>query len=499
MPSTAFDRLVVCLRDNSHLEAVSSLLDWDQETLLPPKGITPRSSQRALLAGILHERKTCSEMRDLLAELRGTIEDLSTDQQVVVREFGRTLDRAVKVPKDLVEEMTRLESQSVAAWATARKEDRFADFVPFLEKIIALKRECAEAVGYEEHLYDAFLDEFEPGTRTTQITPVLEKLCAGLVPILRSITERERPDLSRFSQSFPVAAQRRFGEQVLAAIGFDFTRGRTDESTHPFCSGLHPDDVRLTTRFEENDFRSSLFSYIHEGGHGLYEQGLDSARLGTAFSLWASMGIHESQSRLWENIVGRGRAFWTHFLPLAKECFPSQLEGCSVDELLQCVNDVQCSTIRVEADELSYNLHIGLRFELEQALLSDALAVNDLPGAWNEKMQSYLGVQPATDREGCLQDIHWSMGLFGYFPTYSLGNLYAAMLWRQIASARPDIETAIERGEFAPLLAWLRENIYLHGRSLAATELVHNATGETLSDDAFLDYIGTKYGILNGG
>ena len=498
MPSTAFDRLVDRLRDNSHLEAVSSLLDWDQETLLPAKGVAARSSQRALLAGILHDRKTSAEMQGLLEELRGSLDTLSAEQQIVVREFGRTLDRAVKVPKKLVEEMTRLESQSVAAWATARKEDRFVDFAPFLEKLIVLKRECAEAVGYEDELYDAFLDEFEPGARAAQIGPVLAKLCASLVPILHAITEQKRPDLGRFTQPFPVAAQRQFGEQVLARIGFDFDRGRTDESAHPFCSGLHPDDVRLTTRFDENDFRSSFFSYIHEGGHGLYEQGLDPKHLGTAFSLWASMGIHESQSRLWENIVGRGHAFWTHALPLAQECFPSQLGGCTVDEMVRGVNDVQCSLIRVEADELSYNLHIGLRFELEQALLSDALTAKDLPGAWNEKMESYLGIQPDTDREGCLQDIHWSMGLFGYFPTYSLGNLYAAMLWRQIRTTLPTVEDSITRGDFAPLGDWLKENIYRHGRSYPATQLVEHVTGKNLSDDAFLEYIKTKYGDLYG-
>jgi len=493
MVDELFARFVAQLKERSLLEAAQSLLDWDQETLLPPKAVAARSAQRGALAGVVHDKKTAPEAQELLQALREEDGRLSFEQKTVVNEVGRTLDRALRVPRELVQAIAEQESCALPAWAEARRTDDFAAFRPFLERTLELKRELAQAIGYETDLYDALLEEYEPGARVTDLVAVLGQLRTRLVPLLKRIVSSPRPPSSRFTQKFDIAGQRRLGRQVLTAIGFDFEAGRLDESNHPFCSGFHPTDVRLTTRYDEGDLRSALFSSIHEGGHGIYEQGLEPENWGTPLSQWTSMGIHESQSRLWENIIGRSRSFWQHFLPAVTKIFPAQFSGCTVEEAYRGVNEVTCSMIRVEADEVTYNLHIILRFELERALLSGDLAASDLPAAWREKMKEYLDIVPQTDAEGCLQDIHWGMGLFGYFPTYALGNLYAGMLWRTAVETNASLSTELTNEQLDWLNTWLRENIHRQGRRYSAGALVKRVTGRELAVDDFCDYLEAKY------
>jgi carboxypeptidase Taq len=362
-----------------------------------------------------------------------------------------------------------------------------------------LKRQQADAIGYTASRYDALLDDFEPDATTAEVTRVLAALREELVPLVQGIlSSRKKAPVELLHRSYPAAAQEAFGKQAAAKIGFNFSRGRLDVTHHPFCAGMGPHDCRITTRYDEKFFPSAFFGILHEAGHGMYDQGLRPDQYGLPSGTYVSLGIHESQSRMWENLVGRSREFWEHFYPHAKIAFPQTLEDVSLDDFYFAINDVRPSLIRVEADEATYNLHIIVRFELEQALVSGDLATGDLPTAWNEKYKEYLGIAPPSDADGCLQDIHWSAGLIGYFPTYSLGNLYASQFFASADRDLGGLAAQFARGEFGGLLSWLRRQVHERGQCYKAGDLVQTVTGKSLSHDALIAHLKTKLGSLYG-
>jgi carboxypeptidase Taq len=421
-----------------------------------------------------------------------------TEDHALVRLARRDYGQATKLPSRLVTEVSRATSLAEPAWVRARAESDWSVFAPHLEEIVGLTRESAEALGYEEHPYDALLDLYEPGSTKARIEPVFEELKAGLVPLIRKISALPDEDRSRpLYGPFDEAEQEAFGQKVITAFGYDFRRGRQDRAVHPFCINFGGSgDVRITTRFDPNWLSPALFATFHEAGHAMYEQGVNPDYARTPLSGGVSMGVHESQSRLWENLVGRSRTFWSFYYPELQQTFPEALGGTDLEDFYRAINDVRPSLIRVEADELTYNLHILVRFEIEVALLEGGLSVAEIPAAWNAKMEEYLGVVPAKDSEGALQDVHWAAGLFGYFPTYTLGNVLSAQLFDAAVAARPEIWDAIGRGEFGALLGWLRENVHRHGSRYEPDDLVERATGRPPETGPYLRYLREKFGGL---
>ena len=480
------------LRDISHAQA---LLHWDQETYMPAKGYPLRARSTGTLAGIYHEKLTHPNLVDLVHELRD--EDLKGDEAVNLRELEREQSRALKVPGKLVVELGRTTSLAHKVWVEARQKSDFGLFEPWLDKVVGLKREVAHRVGFDGSIYNALLDEYEPGSRVEEIDPLFAELRRRLVPLVERMAATGRaPAAGLLDQQFDEGGQESFGRQVMADMGFDLEAGRLDVSVHPFCTEMSCNDVRLTTRYSPDKLGESLFGIIHEGGHGLYEQGLPEEAAGTPLGSSISLGIHESQSRLWENMVGRSKAFWKYYLPRLRMVFPQQLQGVGLERFYAAINQVEPSFIRVEADEVTYNLHILLRFELEQELVEGKVAVAELPEAWDERMESYLGIRPPNDALGVLQDVHWSSGLLGYFPTYTLGNLYAAQFFHQARKEMPDLLDQVEEGRLGGLKAWLNEKIHARGRRVTAAELIAEVSGEPLKADYFMDYLETKFGAL---
>jgi carboxypeptidase Taq len=504
MPRTAeqaYADLLHRARESTVLESVGSVLSWDESTYMPRQGSAYRGEQMALIARLGHEMRTSPVLGELLAAVESSdlVRDPAGDVAVNVRELRRSYDRAVKLPAALVEELARVTTQAQQVWRDARKASNFALFRPSLEQIVRLVREKAQAIGYRDTPYDALLDEFEPCATTAEITRTFADLRQELVPLVAAIAASgKKPRRDVLEREYPVDRQRVFGEGAAAAIGFDFDAGRLDETAHPFCSGIGPGDCRITTRYNPRHFNESFFGILHEAGHALYEQGLPAAQHGTPLGTFASLGIHESQSRLWENQVGRGRAFWEHFFPRARQTFPAALRDVSLDDWLFAINDVQPSFIRVEADEATYNLHILLRFEIEQALVRGDLAVAELPAVWNEKFQAMFGLVPANDAQGCLQDIHWSFGGLGYFPTYTLGNLYAAQFMARARADLPGLDDDFRHGDFARLKEWLNEKVHAQGMRYRAGELCRRVTGEALSHRPLIEHLRAKYAPLYG-
>jgi len=503
------DRLRERLRELRDLSAAAALLAWDQEVMLPPRGVPSRARQTAALAGVIHEKLCAQELGELIEGCASASSgEPSAIDAAILREARRERDRAVKIPRALVTELAAAVSLAQQVWADARERDDWAAFAPHLAKLVGLKRQEAAAVGGGGEAYDALLDEYEPDTRAAQLEPLFTRLRGELTELLGAIVEAgaarggaARGGAARtavFPADFPIPAQEALSREVLAAIGFDMEAGRLDVSAHPFTSATSPGDVRLTTRYDPSDLRVGLYATIHEAGHGLYEQGIPPELAGTPAGDCASLGIHESQSRLWENMIGRSRAFWTRWGPRARALFPAALASVADEELYRAVNVVRPSLIRIEADEVTYNLHIVLRFELERALLAGAIEAADLPRLWNERMHGTLGVTPARAREGVLQDIHWACGLFGYFPTYTLGNLYAAQFHARAAAELGDLPGLVAGGDTAPLLGWLRRNIHARGRLLGAAELCREVTGRDLDAAPFVDYLWAKFGDLYG-
>ncbi len=500
-PTTAYADLVGRVKDTSRLASCAAVLGWDERTYMPHGGSAHRAEQMALLARMTHEMATAPQVGELLAAVEGSdvVADPDGEAAANVREIRRSYNRAVKLPKELVEELARTTTRAQQVWQEARAANDFPSFRPWLEKVVDLKRQEAAAVGYRDHPYDALLDEYEPGATTAEITRVFAALRDDLVPLVKAIlgSGRKAPH-EILEREYPVEAQKTFGETAAKAIGFDFNAGRLDVTTHPFCSGIGPGDCRITTRYNPRHFNESFFGILHEAGHAIYEQGLAPEQFGTPLGSACSLGIHESQSRLWENQVGRGVPFWEHFFPKAQQVFPQALGDVTLERWLFAINDVRPSFIRVEADEATYNMHIILRFELEQALLTGDLKPADVPGAWNEKFRTSFDLTPPNDAKGCLQDIHWSMGGLGYFPTYTLGNLYAAQLMEAARRDLGDLDGDFRRGEFGRLKGWLNEKVHRPGQHWRPGELCRRVTGQSLSHQPLLAYLRGKYAPLYG-
>jgi len=495
---TAYDRLLALGKELQLVSDAAALLGWDQEVLLPKRGITYRAEQMSWFSGYLHERFTAAEVGEWIAEAEsspGGAEDPVAAANL--REWRHDYDHATCLPVKLVQDFAEARVHAQSAWAEAREKSDFSRFAPHLEKLVVLSREHAERWGYEDQPYDALLDRFERGATTRGLTATLGGLREALLPVVEAANARPARDRSRLKGHYPVERQQAFNREVAESIGFDFEAGRIDTAVHPFCSGMAPFDTRLTTRYDEGDFLSSLFGVLHEAGHGLYEQGLPKDWRGQPAGGSVSLGVHESQSRLWENHVGRSRGFWEKWLPRAVHHFP-HLVGLTPDDLYAAVNRAERSHIRVEADEVTYDLHILLRFELEQAIFSGQLAITDIPGEWNRRFEAGFGLTVKNDAEGCLQDIHWSMGIFGYFPTYSLGNLNAAHLARAARREDPAVAAGFETADYAPLLAWMRKHIHEAGSLHLPDDLIARAAGEPVSPEALVLHLRERYLGRNG-
>ncbi|QDV73250.1 carboxypeptidase M32 [Botrimarina mediterranea] len=496
-----FAKLRAHARETALVASIGGLVEWDEQTYLPPSGGDWRAEQQAYLAGVVHARSTAPALGEWLAELRDSDEarDPESDIGCVTRELSRRYERETKLPGDLVEEIARTSSKAHHAWTTARRSDDFAIFRPWLEQMLALQRRKAEAFGYEASPYDALIEDYEPGETAESVGSVLTGLRAELAPLVQAIVGSGVAAPSEvLRESFDVETQAIFGKAAAQAIGFDFASGRLDVTAHPFCGGAGPNDVRMTTRYNEHDFADAFFSTLHETGHGLYEQGLPGEWFGLPPGEAISLGIHESQSRMWENLVGRGRGFWRHFFGPLGEAFPVAMKGVDPESWYFAINEAKPSLIRTESDEATYNLHVIVRFELERAMIEGDLLPSDLPAAWNEKYASIVGITPPSDANGCLQDVHWSAGLFGYFPTYSLGNLYSAQFFDQAEADLGDLEAMFAAGEFDPLLGWLRKNIHQVGQRLSASQLVERVTGKPLSHEPLMRRLKAKFGELYG-
>lgn len=497
-----YAELCAYARQGATLRSIAALLAWDQETYMPRGGGEARAEQMALLAGMMHERGTSKEFGDLISAAGG--EGLNDQQAACVREFKRDYDKQTKLPKSLVEELARTGSKAQDVWKDARKNNDFKTFEPWLSKMVDLSRQKAEAYGYQGELYDALLDEYEPNATAKEVETVFTPLGEKLSALIKELTESGKsPDDAPTKVHAPEDRQHALGMHVLKAIGFDLDAGRLDITTHPFCEGLAPGDTRLTTRYDDKYFPGALYGTMHEAGHGMYEQGLPKGgshegpgsekveSFGTPLADSISLGIHESQSRMWENMVGRSRPFWAWIYKEACDQF-AELGRFDQEEVYRAVNIVRPTFIRVEADEGTYNLHVMLRFGIERAMLSGDLSVGDLPGAWNARFKELLGLDVPNDTNGCLQDVHWSFGLFGYFPTYTLGNLYAAQFWQTINKELPGLEDEFAKGDFGRLKQWLTKNIHAHGRRYGAGELCEKVTGRPLESQPLMDYLGGK-------
>jgi carboxypeptidase Taq len=492
----AYLHLIERLKHRHLIGSVQGLLGWDEQVNLPPESADFRAEQMATVAGLEHAAASDARIGEGLEQLEAGMDQLDADQQIVVREARRDFDRVTKLPAEFVEEKARHSSAAYHAWTKARTDREFAPYAPFIEKHLELAKREADYQGWGDRPYDYAIELHDPGFSAEVIDKLFAELKTGLIPLVRKIDAAAAAHSTESPlRGFPVAAQREFLEEVTAKLGFDYGRGRIDVSPHPFCEGSGA-DVRMTTRFQEDEPLDSLFSSIHETGHGLYEQGLPMADHATALGQHAGMAMHESQSRMWENQVSRSRAFWRHFEPRFRELFGAQLAGVSSDQLYREINAVRPTLIRVDSDEVHYNLHIILRFELEKKLFSGELAVNDLPAAWNDSCEELLGCRPQHDGEGVLQDVHWSGGAFGYFPSYCLGNMIAAQNWDAVRHEIPDLEDDFARGEFGRLLDWLRRNIHQQGMRLSALDRVEVVTKAPLSPQPLLGYLAGRYGSL---
>ena len=496
MPNTfaAYRKLVKRARQVSWLSGTAELLSWDLETYMPSKALDFRGEQLAYLGGQAHRLFTAKTVGAWITacEQHGFAPD--SDEAANLREWRRRYDRATKLPTALVEKFERTRAHAREAWKEARRRSEFKIFKPHLQKLLDLNRQRADCWGYQESRYDALLDEYEPGARAGQLRSLFAELRPAIGSILEPALERSAavpPDL--IEGDYPIAAQQALNREVAEAIGFDFGAGRIDTTTHPFCTTPGAGDCRLTTRYNERNFTQSLYGIMHEAGHGLYEQGLPVAQFGTPLGSAASLGVHESQSRLWENHVGRHPSFWEHWLPRACRHFPD-LKRFSPEQLTAAVTRVSRSFIRVEADQVTYDLHIILRFEIELKLIESQLAVADVPAYWNEEFEKMLGLKVMRDADGCLQDIHWSLGDLGYFPTYTLGNLNAAQLMRRAVIDHPTLESELARGEYGTLLRWLREKVHTQGQRYVPQELIKHVTGETTRSQYHLEHLRRRFG-----
>jgi carboxypeptidase Taq len=492
---TELNQLKERLGEVRDLYYASSLLGWDQQTYMPRRAAQDRGYQLATLDRLAHEKFTAPDVGALLDKLAPWVAGLDpdSDEARLVAVTRREYLQRVKVPAQLVADTALATAEANEAWLQARTQRQFSIFQPHLEKIVQLKRQFAECFAPFEHVYDPLLNEYEPGMRTAEVKAIFAELRPHQVEVIRQLASRPQVDDSFLYQAFDEQKQWAFGMEVATRLGYDWERGRLDRSPHPFTSSFGLDDVRITTRVNPNFFNTALFGTLHEAGHGLYELGFSPSLFRTPLANGASLAVHESQSRMWENLVGRSLPFWEFFYPRLQEYFPSQLGNISLEQFYRGINRVQPSLIRVEADEATYNLHIMLRLELEIALLEGSLAVEDLPEAWNARMQEYLGLTPPDDASGVLQDVHWSLGLLGYFATYALGNLVSTQLWERVTTDITDLPEQFRRGDFSALLAWLRSHIHCHGAKFEPQDLIQRVTGSKINISSYTTYLRHKF------
>lgn len=490
-------------REARVLQGVSALLEWDAETYMPADGAGIRAEQLKILAGLVHKKKTGPVFSKALGKLidikSGNViaPHLSSAQKAAVKEWRRAYVLQKALPKKFVEEFAGLTAQAMQVWHHAKEHNTFQQFAPFLDKLVAMSRKRAELLGYKEHPYDALLDLYEPHLTTKEVTTLFGHLRKSIKTLLKKITQAKPVDDSFLNGNFSHSQQLEFGKVLLKAVNYDMAKGRLDLSAHPFSSSCHPTDSRVTTRIHPTGLMNSLMAVLHEAGHGLYEMGLPVEHYGSPLGEPISMGMHESQSRWWETRIGLSKPFWQHFFPQLKQYFKGQLDHVSLDAFYKAINKVEPTLIRVEADEVTYGLHVILRFELELALIEGSLSVREIPEAWNAKMQELLGITPKTNREGCLQDIHWAWGAFGYFPSYTIGNLYTSHLFQGFEKDYPDWQKRVAKGELAFINDWLAKSVYQHGHRYSSNELLKQATGKPFSAEAYTKYLTQKYASLH--
>ncbi len=480
------------------IQSAVALLGWDQQTYMPPGGAEDRGDALSTLSNLLHLKITSPEVSQLLEDLRPVQAgmDPDSDDARLIKVTRREHEKRVKVSSEWVIEFAKVTTMAHSAWEEAKKKSDFSIFQPHLEKIVSLRRDYSSFFAPFDHVYDPQLDDFEPGMKTAEVQAIFNEVRPVQVTLIKRITAQTVVDDSFLRASYDEKDQWDFGVEVITRFGYDWNHGRQDKAVHPFTQTLGIGDVRVTTRVEPSRVATALFGTMHEAGHALYELGVDRSVRRTPMASGASMALHESQSRMWENLIGRSLPFWKFFYPRFQEMFPEQVGKVSLATFYRGINKVQPSFIRVEADEATYNLHIMLRLELEIALLEGNLAVKDLPQAWNQRMREYLGVIPPNDSVGVLQDVHWSGGMFGYFPTYALGNLVSLQLWEVIQKDLPDLDNQITRGEFGELLSWLREHVHRYGAKFEPQELVKKITGSKINPQPYLRYLQAKYGEI---
>jgi carboxypeptidase Taq len=483
------------MREVEDLNASLGLLAWDEQTFCSPRGREARSQHTATLSSLVHERVTDEPFGDAVETLAADGAGLTDAQRAMVRVVKHDRDRSVLLDGALVRALAEQASRANRAWEAARAARDYRVFEPEFARLLALKVQQADCLAQGGDRYDALLDGYEPGMTVAKLGPILAGLRGELVPFVGELLDQPEPDRSFLDGPYDQARQRELVVRILTDVGFDFTAGRLDVSTHPFCGGPGPSDVRLTTRYYRSLDPGALLSSLHECGHGLYEQGMPAQYARTAIAHTPSLGLHESQSRFWENVVGRSAAFWARYLPVAQALFPDQLAAVTVDRMVRALNRVRRTPVRVDADEVTYNLHILVRYELERALLDGSVSTRDLADAWNQRYRAYLGYTPVDDLEGVLQDIHWSWGELGYFPTYTIGNLYAAAIDEAIRRDL-DLDAAIRDGAYSVVLEWLRSRVHQHGRIVESATLIQSVTGQTVSHEPFMRYLHTKYRAL---
>lgn len=500
--ASAYDKLHSLSKTIALMASIEGLLDWDQETFMPKEAIEIRSQQCEFLASLVHRQRTSKSLAKALSALvdieMGEYKDdrLSPPQIAALREWRRDYLKAVKLPNAFVKQFAKTTSTACHVWKTAKEHNDFKTFFPHLEKVVSLSRKKADILGFKEHPYDALLDLYEPDMKASFLTPLFSKLKLSLTQLIKDISVK-----TPFSEEFlyrhcPKHKQLEFSQKILHKMGFHTGSSRLDTSAHPFCNGMHPKDTRMTTKVHPENVMTCIGAVLHEGGHGLYNMNLPPEQYGSPLGQQISLGIDESQSRWWETLIGQSYFFWQYFFPLLQEEFPEQFKGVLLEDFYRAINAVKPGFIRIEADEVTYNLHIVVRFELEKALIEGALKVKELPDAWNAKMREYLGISPEFDAQGCLQDIHWSLGYIGYFPTYTLGNLYSVQFFNAFEKAHPNWKEQVAKGSLDFIRDWLKENIHKHGRQFTPSELCQKVTGKLLNEEPYVNYLKEKYGTL---
>lgn len=501
MGADAIGKLRDRVREVGYIREAVQLMEWDLQTGAPKKGHALRSEALGALASRAHALSTAPEVGDWLDELMvpGVYDGLSSVDKAIVRVEKKAYDLMHNIPPKLLGEYQQLVSHSTSVWEDAKTQNDFLSFQPYLEKIVTMKKQFIGYWGVANHPYDTLLDQFEPGMTVHHLDDVFAELRTELVPLVDAIgTKGPTFDARRFQGIYSIAKQALLSKQLLEQMGYDFAAGRIDQTVHPFESTLNRYDVRVTTHYDESDIREALFSTIHEGGHALYEQGISPDLIGTNLSGGTSMGIHESQSRFWENMIGRSNAFWQYHYPLVTSAFGDVFDDVSIEDFYRYINHVQPSFIRTQSDEVTYNLHIMVRYELEKGIFGDQLQISDLPDAWREKMRDYLGVVPQNDSLGVLQDVHWAAGLFGYFPSYALGNLYAAQFYYTIREVLPAFDDRLRQGDLLTIREWLQDQIHQYGSLLEPAQVVQNVTGEPLSGQYLVRYLNEKFRPIYG-